>query len=109
LKAPQFLPFQLLNVTSKPASGNNVRVTGEIKNPYLGETGAWITILYRDDKGKLLGGHTTYESTIPSGEPTPFEFYVDLTEIPPNTKSIQRIAFSHNNFQTSWQKLLRAR
>ena len=107
-KAAQFLPFELSNVTSRAASGNNVRVTGEIKNPYSGETGAWITLLYRDDKGKLLGGHTAYESTIPAGEPTPFEFYVDLSEIPPNTKSIQRVAFSHNNFQTSWQKLLRA-
>jgi len=106
-RSSQFLPFELINVVGKPSIGNKVKVTGEIKNPYPGETGVWITFLYRDGQGKLLGGITKYESTVPAGEPTSFEVYVDPSEIPPGTKSTDRGAFSHNNFQTSWDKLLR--
>jgi hypothetical protein len=103
----QFLPFELINVVGKTSFGNKVKVTGEIKNPYLGETGVWITILYRDAQGKLLGGVTNWESTVPAGEPTPFEIYVDPGDIPPGTKTTESGAFSHNNYQTSWDKLLR--
>lgn len=107
-KPSQFLPFEIFNVTPKADFGNRLRVTGEVKNPYMGETGIWLTFLYRDEKGKLLGGYTAYESTVPPGEPTPFEFYVDIAEIPPTTKKIDRMAFCHNNFQSSWHKLLKA-
>ena len=106
-KPSEFLAFEVFNVTPKMESGDRLRITGEIKNPYPGETGAWITFLYRDGNGKLLGGHTAYESTIPPKEAMPFEFYVDMATFPPHTKSIDRIAFSHNNFQSSWHKLLR--
>jgi hypothetical protein len=102
----EFLPFELVGVRARD-DGGRLRVTGEIKNPYPGETGAWITLLFRDAKGKLLGGHTKYESTVTAGDLTPFEFYVDADEIPPETKAVDRVVFNHNNYQRSWQKLLR--
>jgi hypothetical protein len=101
-----FRPFELLNLRAG-TDGTRMRVTGEIKNPYPLEAGAWITFLFRDASGKLLGGHTKYEHTIPAGEPTPFEFYIDIDDVPPEMKSIEKIVFSHNNYQDSWQKLLR--
>lgn len=108
-KPSEFLSFEIFNVTPRMEEvGNRLRITGEIKNPYHGETGAWITFLYRDVDGKLLSGYTAYESTIPPKEAMPFQFYVDMATFPPNTKSIDRIAFSHNNFQSSWHKLLRS-
>jgi hypothetical protein len=79
---------------------------GEVKNPYAGETGAWITFLFSDQAGKLLGGHTKYEPTIPAGDPTPFEMYIDADEFPAGTKTTERVVFNHNNYQTSWRKLL---
>jgi hypothetical protein len=106
-RAWEFLPFTLLSISAKPDQMGRLRITGEIKNPYRGETGAWITFLFRDSKGKLLGGHTTYESTIPPGEPSAFETYIDADDAMQGVKSIEQIAFSHNNFQSSWQKLLR--
>lgn len=102
----EFRPFELLNVRIRE-DAERVRFTGEIKNPYPGETGAWITLLFRDEKGKLLGGHSSYESTIPAGDPSPFEFYLSADEIPKGMKSMERTVFSHNNEQSSWRKLLR--
>lgn len=102
----EFLPFELVGVRARD-DGGRLRVTGEIRNPYPGETGAWITLLFRDGKGRLLGGHTKYEPTITAGDLTPFEFYVDADEIPPETKAVDRVVFNHNNYQRSWQKLLR--
>jgi len=104
-----FLSFELLNLRVRDDSSGRVRITAEIKNPYAGETGVWITFLYRDAAGKLLGGHTKYESTIPEGAPTPFEMYVNSEEISIQTKSVDKLVFSHNNFQNSWDKLLRRR
>jgi hypothetical protein len=106
-RASEFVPFELIGVRVRQDGRSRLRVTGEIKNPYPGETGAWITFLYRDAGGKLLGGHTKYESTIPAGEPTPFEFVIDSDEIPAGMKTIDRVIFNHNNYQSSWQKLLR--
>jgi hypothetical protein len=103
----EFVPFELIGVRARQDGRGGLRITGEIKNPYPGETGAWITFLYRDAGGKLLGGHTKYESTIPAGEPTPFEFGIDSDEIPPGMKTIDKVVFNHNNYQSSWQKLLR--
>jgi hypothetical protein len=103
----EFVPFELLGVRVRQDGRSRLRVTGEIKNPYPGETGAWITFLYRDAGGKLLGGHTKYESTIPAGDPTPFEIGIDSDEIPAGMKTIDRVVFNHNNYQSSWQKLLR--
>lgn len=103
----EFLPFELIGVRAREDGRGRLRITGEIKNPYQGETGVWITFLYRDAGGKLLGGHSKWESTIPAGEPMPFEFYVDSNEIPAGTKTIDRVIFSHNNYQNSWQNLLR--
>lgn len=105
-RASDFLPFELVGVRARD-DGGRLRVTGEIKNPYPGESGAWITFLFRDQAGKLLGGHTKYESTITAGDPTPFETYIDAGEIPAATKSTERVVFNHNNYQTSWHKLLR--
>lgn len=104
-----FLSFELLNLRERDDGSGRVRITGEIKNPYAGETGVWITFLYRDAAGKLLGGHTKYEPTIPEGAPTPFEMYVNSEEISIQTKSVEKLVFSHNNFQNSWDKLLRRR
>ncbi len=106
-KASEFLPFKLLNISTKPDHLGRLRITGEIRNPYHGDTGAWITFLFRDSKGKLLGGHITYESTIPPGEPSPFETYIDADEAVQGVSSIEQLVFSHNNYQSSWQKLLR--
>lgn len=106
-KPAEFVPFELIGVRARQDGRGGLRITGEIRNPYPGETGAWITFLYRDASGKLLGGHTKYESTIPAGEPTPFEFGIDSDEIPAGMKTIDRIVFNHNNYQSSWQKLLR--
>jgi hypothetical protein len=102
-----FLSFELLNVRVRDDVSGRLRITGEIRNPYPGETGVWISFLYRDVAGKLLGGHTKWESTIPEGAPTPFEMYVNSDEIPPQTKTVDRLVFSHNNFQNSWDKLLK--
>jgi hypothetical protein len=104
-RAGEFLPFELMNVRIRE-SGVGLKVTGEIKNPYPAETGVWITFLYRDGAGKILGGDTHYESTILTGEPTPFEMLVNPTEIS-GIKSIDKLVFDHNNFQSSWRPLLR--
>jgi hypothetical protein len=106
-KPLEFVPFELIGVRARTDGRGHLRITGEIKNPYPGETGAWITFLYRDTGGKLLGGHTQYESTIPAGEPIPFEIGIDSDEIPAEMKTIDRVVFNHNNYQSSWQKLLR--
>lgn len=106
-KPTEFVPFELIGVRARQDGRGGLRITGEIRNPYPGETGAWITFLYRDASGKLLGGHTKYESTIPAGELTPFEFGIDSDEIPARMKTIDRVVFNHNNYQSSWQKLLR--
>jgi hypothetical protein len=76
-KPSEFLPFELIGMRAREDGRGRLRITGEIKNPYPGETGAWITFLYRDAGGKLLGGHSKWESTIPAGEPMPFEIYLD--------------------------------
>ncbi len=102
-----FLPFELIGVRVRDDGVERLRVTGEIKNPYRGESGAWITLLYRDAAGKLLGGHSKWESTISIGDPTPFEMYVNSDEVPPETKAVNKVVFNHNNFQASWDKLLR--
>lgn len=106
-RAAEFLPFDLIGVKPRPDSPTRLKITGEVKNPYPSETGVWITFLYRDEAGKLLGGHTHYESDIPAGDSSPFEFYVDVDEVPPGAKKIDRYVFCHNNFQNSWKKLLR--
>lgn len=102
-----FISYELIGVRARADGRSRLRITGEIKNPYRDETGVWITFLYRDASGKLLGGHTQYESTITAGEPTPFEMGIDSSEIPAGMKTIEKIVFNHNNYQTSWQKLLR--
>lgn len=106
-RAAEFLPFTLSGVRPRPDGPRRIKVTGEVKNPYPNGTGVWITVLYRDEAGKLLGGHMDYESDIPAGAPSPFEFYVDIDEIPPGAKKIEEHVFCHNNYQDSWKKLLR--
>jgi hypothetical protein len=101
----EFLPFELLGVRARDDI-IGLRVTGEIKNPYPSETGVWITFLYRDAAGKLLGGETTWESKVLAGEPTPFEIRVNPGEIS-GVKSIDKVVFDHNNSQSSWKDLLR--
>lgn len=54
----EFVPFELIGVRVRQDGRSHLCVIGEIKNPYSEETGAWITFLYRDASGKLLGGHT---------------------------------------------------
>jgi hypothetical protein len=106
-KPVEFLPLELIGVRSRIDNMGRVRITGEIKNPFPLETGGWITFLYRNTGGKLIGGHTKWISEIPAGEPTPFEMYVDADEVPSETKSIEKFVFNHNNYQSSWQKLLK--
>lgn len=105
-RSSDFLPFELVGVRSRTNEYGAVHVTGEVKNPYPGKTSVWITFLYRDGVGKLLGGHTTYADAMP-GEPTPFELYISADEIPPGVKKIEQVVFDENNYQDSWKKLLR--
>lgn len=106
-KPADFLPFELLGVRVRDDGMRQFRITGEIKNPYPGKTGVWITFLYRDAARKLIGGHTKWESTILAGDPTPFEMHVAADEVPPGMKTIENFVFSHNNYQSSWNELLR--
>lgn len=102
----EFKEFKALGMKVRE-EGSFIRVTGELLNPYPGDTGVWITMLFRDDQRKLLGGFTKYQSDLPKGDPMPFEFEFKKDEIPSATKSTEWVVFSHNNFQDSWQKLLR--
>lgn len=102
-----FRDFEVVGVRSRLGGNGRVRITGEIKNPYPSETGAWITFLFRDKSGKLIGGHSYYASTVPAGDPTPFEIQLSAEEIPEGISVIEKVAFSHNNYQSSWRKNLK--
>ncbi len=106
-KPSEFRSFDLIGMRSHEDVPGLIRITGEIKNPYPTGTGVWITLLYRDAAGKLIGGHSNWQSEILAGDPTPFEFTVYSREVPPNLKKIETVVFSHNNSQSSWSELLR--
>jgi hypothetical protein len=106
-KPSEFRPFDLIGMRSHEDVPGLIRITGEIKNPYPATTGVWITLLYRDAAGKLIGGHSNWQSEILAGDPTPFQFTVYSNELPPSVKKIDTVVFSHNNSQNSWRELLR--
>lgn len=106
-KPVEFKNYTLSNISARPNNYGYLKITGEIKNPYPKEAGAWICFLYRDKQGKLLGGHHYWKSELPAGDPSSFETSISLDEIPENLGSIDKMAFSHNNYQSSWQEILR--
>lgn len=70
LEHPEFVPLQTANV-----SRIDTKITGEIYNPnsYAIET-AIVSVLFRDENGKLLAGETTYVDSVGAGKSVPFEF-----------------------------------
>ncbi len=105
-RASDFRPFELLNLRMREGE-SRVQVTGEIKNPYPAQTGAWITFLFRNAKGKIVSGASKWVSEVLAGDPTPFEFSIPKEDVSPEATSIEKIVFDHNNELSSWQKLLR--
>lgn len=105
-KPAEFRPFELLNVSAGEGRDGGYRVTGEVKNPYRGETGAFVSVLFRDAAGKLLGGRSKWVQKIPAGAPAPFEIEIDANDIPPGTKSVEKYVSSQINFQDKWREIL---
>lgn len=70
LEHPEFIPLQTVNV-----SKIDTRITGEIYNPnsYAIET-AIVSVLFRDENGKLLAGESTYVDSVGAGKSVPFDF-----------------------------------
>jgi len=106
-KPSEFRLYTLNNIRARPNEYGYMKVTGEIGNPYPKEAGAWICLLFRDKQGKLVGGHQLWKSEVPAGEPIPFEMSIPIDELPENLGSIDKLAFSHNNNQSSWREILR--
>lgn len=106
-KSSDFKEYSLLNLRAQTNDYGDLKITGEIGNPYKKEAGAWVCFLFRDKKGKLIGGHIYWKSEVPAGEPIPFEMNIPADEVPENMASTDKMVFSHNNFQSSWHKILR--
>lgn len=105
-KPTEFRPFELLKVSTGEGAEGGYRVAGEVKNPYSVETGAFVTILFRDTAGKLLGGQSKWVQKIPAGAPMPFEIEIDANDIPPGVKSLEKSVCSQINFQSKWREIL---
>ena len=74
--ADAYLPLVVQN-TSIKGDGYNSTLVGEVYNPNSDDfSSADVTIIYRDEEGKLLAGETGYCSYIPADESTPFEIYI---------------------------------
>ena len=102
----EFRPFELLNVSTSEGQEGGYRITGEVKNPYPVETGAFVTLLFRGAGGKLLGGRSKWVQKIPAGASTPFEIEVEAAEVPPGTKNVEKYVCSQINFQNKLREML---
>ena len=84
----------------------DMQLVGEVYNPFQADTGVWISVLYRDAKGILLGGHSVWLSEVSrSGN---FAFRKDLNnadEIPEHA-STAFMVYCHNNNLSSWQEMI---
>lgn len=74
--ADSYLPLVVQNTKIKN-DGYSSTLVGEVYNPYSYDlSSAAVTVIYRDEDGKLLAGETGYCDYIPAGESAPFEMYI---------------------------------
>lgn len=98
-----FKEFKVINLKFREGPFN--RVTGELLNPYPADTGAWVTLLFRNAAGKLIGGVSHYLSDVSVGA-TPFEIPLNDDEIPRGVAKTEWSAFNHINSQYNYRKLI---
>ena len=74
--ADSYMPLVVQNTKIKD-DGYSSSLVGEVYNPYSYDlSSAAVTVIYRDEDGKLLAGETGYCDFIPAGESAPFEMYI---------------------------------
>lgn len=76
IDADSYMPLVVQNTKIKKG-GYSSTLVGEVYNPYSYDlSSAAVTIIYRDEEGKLLAGETGYCDFIPAGKTAPFEIYI---------------------------------
>lgn len=72
LDNPEYAPLSIINASFRTDS-----IVGEIQNDndYDIESGV-VTVVFRDDDGKLIGGNSTYVSSIKANSATPFDMLI---------------------------------
>jgi hypothetical protein len=75
--APEkFRPFGTTNLHVTKDTWGETTITGEVTNPYPAPVSDLaVTALFRDKTGKLVGGTTSFVSTLPAAGSLPFELH----------------------------------
>jgi hypothetical protein len=77
LVSPELLDYPGAELTVENTAKTGDKITGEVSNSNDYEiASAGVTVLYRDDSGKLLAGDTTYTDKIAAGGKIPFELSI---------------------------------
>ena len=102
-KPKDYLPFEVEKINFTPSVSKTYTVSGDVKNPYDKEVSQIaVTSLLRDEKGKLIGGNTTFVESLPASGSRPFSDQFVSVEGKPNKAEVFVIPWG----QASWNRIV---